>query len=101
MSKWGGRISFGPYIDFQEWNIWHRYFVIGFGFIFWDFGLEIILWDIEKSVQMLKKDYGLTEEQGWDFADGVRKALPDPYDSKVNMRKEIEKALPKLSCLRL
>ena len=93
-SKWGDAIHFGPYIDWQEWNIWHRYFIIGFSFGPWDFGLQITLWDIEETIQMIK-DRGWTEKMAWDLCDRVRTALPDPYDKRVNMKKEIEKELAK------
>lgn len=94
MSKWGDRVGFGLFVDFQEWNIWHRYFTIGLSFWCWDIGLTITLWDVEEAVQMLQ-DHGMTEKEAWEFCDAVRMKLPDPYDKRVSMRKEIEKELAK------
>ena len=91
-TKWGGAVHFGPFIEFQEWNIWHHSFFIGVSFGPWDFGLIITLWDIEETMETLK-DRGMTEEEAWDLCDGVRRSLSDPYDSRVNLREEIEKEL--------
>lgn len=41
------------------------------------------------------KDHGKTDKEAWNFCVGVRMKLPDPYDSRVNMRKLIEKELAK------
>lgn len=93
-SYWRDALHFGPFIEWQEWNIWHREFTIGFSFGPWDFGLKISLWDIEETVEVLK-GRGMTQEGAWEFCDGIRRELPDPYDSRVNMRKEIEKVWSK------
>lgn len=91
-TKWGSAIRFGPFIDWQDKNIWHREYTLGFSFGKWDFEVKIILWDIEESIEMLKSR-GMTEQEAWDFCDRIRQTLPDPYDSRVNMRKKIERAI--------
>ena len=95
MSKWGHALYFGPYIEWQDWNILHHSFEIGFYIGPWIFFLSITLWDIEQEVLMLK-DHGMTDKEAWDFCDAARENLPDPYDSRVNMRKVIERELTKL-----
>ncbi len=92
ISKWGGRVGFGLFVDFQEWNLWHHYFEIGFSFGPWDIGLTITLWDVEESMKTLRSR-GMSEEEAWNFCDRVRKNLADPY--RGNMKREIEKALAK------
>jgi len=92
ISKWGGRVGLGPFVDFQEWNIWHHYFEIGFSLGPWDIGLEITLWDVEESMELLQSQ-GMSEKEAWTFCDQVRNSLPDPYHG--NMKEEIEKALAK------
>lgn len=94
MSHWGDALYFGPYIEWQDWNILHHTFDIGFYIGPWIFYLSVTLWDIQQEILMLK-DRGMMEEEAWDFSEGVRMDLPDPYDKRVNMRKEIEKALAK------
>lgn len=94
MSKWGHALYFGPYIEWQDWNIWHHDFEIGFYIGPWIFYLRITLWDIEEEIQMLK-DRGMNAEEAWNFCDGIRQKLPDPYDGRVNMRKEIKRELAK------
>ena len=88
----GSQICFGPYIEWPDWNIWHRTFDIGFYFGPWIFYLTITLWDVEEAIQMLR-GYGLPPKEAWDFVDEIRRDLPDPYNSHVNMKREIEQAL--------
>lgn len=95
VSYWGNAIHFGPFIDWQEWNIWHHEFNIGFSFGPWDFSLKIILWDVDELIDQLVKNQGMTERKAWNFCDRVRKKLPDPYDGRINMQKEVERALAK------
>lgn len=92
MSKWGAALYFGPYLEWQDWNIWHHTFEIGFYIGPWILYLSVTLWAIEEEIQILE-DRGMTHEEAWDFCDGIRHKLPDPYDKRVNMRKEIEKVL--------
>ena len=89
-SRWGDALHLGPYIEWQDWNIWHHTFDIGLYIGPWIFYLSVTLWDIHQEILMLK-DRGMTEEEAWDFCDEARKALPDPYHG--NMKKEIKKAL--------
>ena len=91
-SRWRDALHFGPFIEWQEWNIWRHEFTIGFSFGPWDFGLKIILWDVEETVEVLQSR-GMTKDEAWDFCDAVRNKLPDPYDGRVNLREKIEKAL--------
>lgn len=91
-SSWGNALHFGPFIEWQDWNIWHHVFEIGFYIGPWIFYLQITLWDIEEEIQMLK-DRGMNEKEAWDFVDQVRQSLPDPY--KGSMSREIEKQLAK------
>lgn len=95
-SKWGGRVGFGPFIDFQDWNIWHHTFTLGFSFGRWDIGLTFTPWDIEELINRLILR-GMTEKEAWDFCDGVRRSLPKPYGGSVNMEKEVEKVLAQRS----
>ena len=92
MNTWRDALHLGPYIEWQDWNIWHHVFEIGFYIGSWIFYLRVTLWDIEEEIQMLK-DRGMTQEEAWSLCDGARQKLPDPYDSRVNMRKLIEKEL--------
>lgn len=91
-SKWGDAAHFGVYVEWQDWCIWRHSFDVGFSFGPWDFALTIILWDVEETIQMLK-DHGKTDKEAWEFCNGVRMNLPDPYSKRVNMQKEIEKEL--------
>jgi hypothetical protein len=92
ISKWGGRVGFGFFVDFQEWSIWDHYFDIGFSFGPWDIGLTITLWTIQESMKPLLSQ-GMSDREAWIFCNQVRKGLPDPYHG--NMKREIEKALSK------
>lgn len=88
--RWSDTLHLGPYIEWQDWNIWHHAFEIGFCIGPWIFYLSVTLWDIEQEILMLK-DRGMTEKEAWDFCNEVRKALPNPYHG--NMKKEIENSL--------
>lgn len=91
LSVWGDRIGFGPFVDYQEWNLWHHYFTIGLSFWKWEIGVVVTLWDIEEEIVALETR-GMTEKEAWDFVGSVRRKQPDPYHVK-HMKKEIEKAL--------
>lgn len=82
----------GPYIDWQEWNIWHHEFTFGIQLGPWDWGIILSFWDVEDFIDKLKTK-GMTREEAWDFCDKVRNGLPDPYSKTVNLERELERAL--------
>ncbi|MBA7683711.1 hypothetical protein ES703_92091 [subsurface metagenome] len=95
VGHWGDAVHFGPFIEWQDWNIWRHCFSIGFSFGPWDFRLQISLWDVDELIDQLVKNQGMTERKAWNLCDRVRKKLPDPYSNRVDMKKEVEKALAK------
>jgi len=91
-SSWGGnRFSLGPFLDRQDWNLWHHFFIIGFGIGPWDFGIKVTLWDIEETMERLKGK-GMTEDEAWEFCQKVREEQPDPYHIS-NMKGKIEERI--------
>jgi hypothetical protein len=93
LSKWGGRAGLGPFIDYQDWDIWHHVLVLGLSFGPWEIGLIITLWHVEKAIKTLQS-WGMSEKEAWGFCDRIRKSLPDPYHG--NLKREIGKALAKM-----
>lgn len=91
-SRWGDALHLGPYIDWQDWDVWHHCFTIGFSFGPWDIGLKVILWDIEETIAVLK-DHGMTDEEAWDFCRGIFEGLAAAKEGKVVPWREVKKQL--------
>ena len=97
MSRWGDAFHIGPFVEWQEWNVNYHEFNIGFEIGPLILGLCVTLWDFfeearEKALPVLM-GRGMTEEEAWEFIDGIRKGLIARREGKVRLWDEIKKEL--------
>lgn len=96
-SLWGDALHLGPFIEWPDWNVNHHGFSIGLEigpfilslkFIFWDFFEEA-----KKKALPVLLSRGMTEDEAWEFIDGIRRGLIDQKKGKVRLWSEIKKEL--------
>lgn len=96
-SRWGAAFHLGPFIEWEEWNVNHYDFTIGLEIGPLIFSLRITLWDFfeaarEKALPVLM-GRGMTEDEAWEFIDGIRKGIIDRKEGKVRLWTEVKKEL--------
>lgn len=95
---WSDALHFGPFIEWQEWNLHHHEFKVGFSFGPHDLSLKVVLFDFfeiaeKEIIPVLKKRRGITTDKAWGVLNSVQRELIDRLGYKFNLMSEVKKEL--------